>query len=522
MIRLKYLLSLCLLLCLAPGLSADTDTGSGLFGEASALLAKGNPLEAASRYRHMLESSPDREQRAKALLFLATLYSHDLNLPDNAVACLKEIETSYPDTSAATDARFALGVVTYRSGRFREAITYFERFIARHPDHMRSSSARTWLAEAEEIVGEGRLPEVPGKAMAQLPDRVRVLIRKGVTKVLLGKADEPIAILRDGATLFEGRGPVTVTAGKGGLCLNGGVAGNKPLTVAAGETLPRVDGRAYRGALTLWPEGKTIQVVNTLDVESYLYGVLPREMSPRWPEEALKAQAVASRTYTYHNLLGRMAHPRFDMESTTAFQVYGGADAETPSTTRPVDLTRGLYLAFQGLPIVACFHANSGGVTESADAVWGASLPYLQGVTDSFSQLAPETCWKAELEGDTMAKRLVEKGHRPGRILSLETANPTASGRNGRVIIATSRGPIELSGNAFRLTMGPSIIKSARFTTTQKGTRFFFEGCGYGHGVGMSQWGAQKMAASGFTYDTILHHYYKDVSLVAIDKEPRR
>ncbi len=518
MIRLKYLVTLCLLLCFAPGLSAQTESNSGLFEDASALLEEGNALDAAALYRRILEGSSDREQRARALLFLSTLYSRNLNLPDTAVACLEQIETTYPDTSVVSDARFALGVVTYRSGRFRQAVTHFERFIKLYPDHMRSSSARAWLREAEELAGEKPTGSPQNKAMDQLPDTVRVLIRNDAAKVLLGKAGEPIAVLRDGVPLFEGDGPVAVTLKNKELILNGVVAGSRPLTVRPQGTRPRVDGQAYRGKVTLWPDAKGVSVVNTLGIEPYLYGVLPKEMSPLWPEEALKAQAVASRTYTYNILLSQQDHPRFDLEASTAFQVYGGADAEAPETTRPVDLTRGSYLAFQGLPIIACFHANSGGMTESADAVWGAALPYLKGVKDSFSRLTPDACWKKEMRVDTMVKRLWNKGYRPGGIISMETAEPSPSGRIGRVILNTSRGRLELTGNEFRLAMGPTEIKSSRFSATRKGNRYLFEGCGYGHGVGMSQWGARKMATSGFTYDTILHHYYKNVSLVTIDK----
>ncbi|WP_300667153.1 SpoIID/LytB domain-containing protein [Desulfoluna sp.] len=522
MIRLKTLVTLCLFFCVPPAVFAETTPPATLFEDAAALLEQGQALEATAIYRRILDGSSNREQRARALLFLSTLYSRNLNLPDTAVACLEQIEATYPNTSVIIDARFALGTVTYRSGRFRQAVTHFKQFIERYPDHMRSSSARAWLREAETLAGTERPNLVQNKAMDQLPDTVRVLIRNKEEKVILGKAGEPMAVLQDGLPLFEGDGPVTLTRTGQDLAINGVKAGSQTLSVQTPGRLPRVDGHAYRGEVTLWPEEKGISVVNTLAIEPYLYGVLPKEMSPLWPEEALKAQAIASRTYTYHTLLNRKGHPRFDLEATTAFQVYGGADAETPETTRPVDLTRGRYLAFQGLPIIACFHANSGGMTESADAVWGAALPYLQGVKDSFSRLAPEACWKKELKKDTMVRRLWAKGYRPGGIISLTTADPSPSGRTGQVIISTSRGRLELTGNEFRQAMGPTVIKSAWFTATRQKKGYLFEGCGYGHGVGMSQWGARKMATSGFTCDTILHHYYKNVSLVSIDKEGRR
>lgn len=522
MSRLKTLATLCLLLCVTPALYAAPAARADLFAQGQTLLEQGDPLEAAALYRRILEGNTDRELRARALLFLAVVYNRSLNLPDTAMACLKQIETTYPDTAVCIDARFALGTVAYRSGLFSQAVTHFTRFIELYPEHMRSSSARAWLREAKAQTGQGREPRLQDKAMDRLPETVRVLIRNKADKVILGKAGEPLAILRGDEPLFDGEGPVTLTPGKDGLVINGVVAGHGPLSVSPRGHRPRVDGHTYRGEVTLWPDEGSISVTNTLPVEAYLYGVLPKEMSPLWPEEALKAQAIAARTYTYHTLLSRADHPRFDLEATTAFQAYGGADVETPETTRPVDQTRGRYLAFQGLPIIACFHANSGGMTESADAVWGAALPYLQGIKDSFSRLVPDACWKQELTAGTMVKRLWEKGYRPGGIISLEPTDPTPSGRNGRVIIHTSRGRLDLSGNEFRLAMGPKEIKSARFTVTRKGKKYLFEGCGYGHGVGMSQWGARKMAASGFTYDTILHHYYKNVALVTIDKEGGR
>ncbi len=519
MSRLRYLIILCLLICPISSLHAEPDAHSGLFDTAATRLEQGSPLEAAALYRRILEESTDPELRARALLFLSTLYSRDLHLPDTAMACLEQIETTYTDTSVITDARFARGVVPYRIGRFHLAATHFKRFITLYPNHMRSSSARAWLRKAEELAGSDRGDEMTVQAMDKLPDTIRVLIRNKVPQVVLGAPDDAMALIRQEKSLFDGTGTITVTARKGELFINEVAAGTQPLSLRTPGHRPRVDGIGYRGKITLWPKENGIYVVNTLGIEPYLYGVLPKEMSQLWPEEALKAQAIASRSYTYHTLLSRRGTPKFDLEATTAFQVYGGADAETPETTRAVDITRGAYLAFQGRPIIACFHANSGGITESADAVWGAALPYLQGVKDSFSRLTPEVCWTQSVKPDTLVKRLWEKGYKPGGVISISTTDPTPSGRIGRIIVNTTRGRIELTGNEFRLAMGPSVIKSTHFTVTKMGKAYLFEGCGYGHGVGMSQWGARKMASIGFTFDTILHHYYKNVSLLGIDKK---
>ncbi|MCG8470656.1 MAG: SpoIID/LytB domain-containing protein [Desulfobacterales bacterium] len=519
--RLALPLTLLILLSVSPTFGqAETHTGTTLFQQATALLAQNNPLEAASLYRQILEKSVDREERAKALLFSATLYNRYLQLPDTAASCLSQITTTYSDTLLADDAAFALGVLAYQRSHFQEAVSRFETYIARYPGSMRTSSARQWLREARKNLGQAMESPLPLDSVNALPQTVRVLVEKEVESIAVGTKGKTIQIHRnEDSPLYSDKAPAHVTARKKNLLINGVDSGKAPVEVSAPGKTIQINGNTYRGRITLWAQEGKLMAVNTLPIKSYLYGVLPKEMGNLWPPEALKAQAVASRSYTYHTLMNRKSTPGYDLEASTAFQVYAGQSAETPETSRAVDETKGLFLAFQGRPIIACFHANSGGYTEEAEAVWGTPLPYLKSVKDSFSRIAPEPCWEARYSADELMRSLWKKEYKSGAILAMDPIEPTPSGRVRALRLSTTRGRIEIPTNAFRLAVGPTRLKSARFTISREGKTWVFTGCGYGHGVGMSQWGARKMADSGFTFDTILYHYYKAVSLVSIDKD---
>ena len=519
--RLLLWLSLLLIPGLFPGTStAATPTGTALFQQAAEFLDQKSYLDAAATYRQVLESSVDKEERARALLFSATLYSRNLQLPDTAASCLRQIVTSYPNTMVAKDASFSLGVLAYRQGQYAEAIRRFETFIDTYPSGMRASSARQWLDGARTNLGMGLEAPPEAESMASLPQTVRILIQKRAKKLIAGKGGLSITVRRgEGPAILQEMKSVTFTARKEALVINGVSSGARPVTVSSGRETTLINGKPFRGEIRVWAEGGTLMVVNTLPIETYLRGVLPKEMGNLWPLEALKAQAVASRTYTYHALMNRSQDPGYDLEATTAFQVYGGAGVETLETDAAIVDTEGLYLSFQGRPIIACFHANSGGFTENAEAVWGTPLPYLKGVKDSFSRIAPEPCWKATIPADELVKKLWENGYSTGTIIAMTPSTLTDSGRVESLRLNTTRGRMEIPANAFRLAVGPTRIKSARFEVKPGKKSWVFSGCGYGHGVGMSQWGARKMADSGFTFDTILYHYYKTVTLTRIVHE---
>jgi len=159
-----------------------------------------------------------------------------------------------------------------------------------------------------------------------------------------------------------------------------------------------INGRGYRGTFELHNVMGKISIVNVINVEEYLYSVVPSEMPSSWEVEALKAQAIASRTYIYYYLLKQDTKSIFDADATTSFQVYKGITAEKKETTGAVDETRGVIMTYNYEPILAYFHSTSGGKTADDKYVWkGADLPYLQGVKCNYGKKSPHYEWELTL-----------------------------------------------------------------------------------------------------------------------------
>jgi stage II sporulation protein D len=172
-----------------------------------------------------------------------------------------------------------------------------------------------------------------------------------------------------------------------------------------------------------------------------------------------------------------------------------------------------MVLLYGGQLVLSYFHANSGGMTEDAERVWTAEVPYLKSVHDEYSVKAPHHSWSVLLKLDEITNTLNKKGISVESIRKLSPASVSPSGRVSKMRISHRRGDIILSGNDFRMKMGPVLIKSTLFTMSGEGGKIRFEGKGYGHGVGMSQWGEYVMAREGRTFEDILKHYYQGVEV---------
>jgi stage II sporulation protein D len=276
----------------------------------------------------------------------------------------------------------------------------------------------------------------------------------------------------------------------------------------------QVNGRWYRSRVSARAENGRVLVVNHVGLEQYLYGVLPRETYVSWPEAALQAQAVAARTYALYHMLVRLGYS-YDVLSTTASQVYGGLDGEHPATNRAVDATRDVVL-FNGRQLVlALYHANSGGVVEAVEDVWGARLPYLRRVVDTPSLQGRGALWTCSLSASEVVERLVNYGVACETIDSIQPVKRSGSGRVEQVALTGQGASLVISGNSLRLMLGPSVVKSTRFIVEKADKSFVFSGTGYGHGVGMSQWGAYAIAKNKDDYQSILAHYYPGAELAA-------
>ncbi len=272
----------------------------------------------------------------------------------------------------------------------------------------------------------------------------------------------------------------------------------------------RVNGRRYRDGIKVSLNNKgNLNVINELGVEGYLYGVMTREVSPEWSIEALKAQAVVSRTYVMKNL-GKHDKEGFDLSATITSQVYGGGEAEDPRTSRAVDLTRGEVLTYKGELIKSFFHSNCGGHTEDVTNAWEGEerFPYLKGRVCYFCKKTHQYYWEKTIKKRMLEQKLNENGYNVGEIKKIKILGRSSSGRVTYLKIFHQRGHLKIRASTFRMAMGPNLIKSTLLAMEHMGNRIKFYGRGWGHGVGMCQWGAKGMAERGANYRQILRYYY--------------
>ncbi len=388
---------------------------------------------------------------------------------------------------------------------------------------------------------------------------------------------------------------------------------------------------SYRGGVAFWRSTDSkFSVINCIDIDEYLYGVVPKEMSGDWHIEALKAQAVAARNFAYASKNKHSAYG-FDVCKTTDCQVYYGFNAEKPLSNKAVQETRGKLLYFEDELVHAYYHANSGGYTASMKNVWSSNLPYIVGVPDPYSLDAPRSTWKYTISKNELSNKLKKAGYNIGKVKYAKIDSTSSDGRvqsfsfvgtNGKVTFKkeklraflgysklksiffglddypdlsfNSQNISYIDKNEYKKSISSNInshmhnysplmvnvidstsyneidLKNANFITARGqisaseydaytfkdnngistiistpsinldnhnnviendnsnilsnindlnsnkpiaephlDNEIAFYGCGYGHGLGMSQWGAKKMAEMGIDYAQILAHYYK-------------
>lgn len=382
------------------------------------------------------------------------------------------------------------------------------------------------------------------KPVEEKTDMVRIGIQEGQGRVSL-TSPQGLGIYR-GDSLWKKSAanvPVTVTLSGSDLAVNGKAGKGNLLVRSLGKdgVVKVTGGYTYRGDLELMksPGRWGITVVNVLPVEQYLYGVVGKEMSPAWSEEALKAQAVAARTYAIAHK-HRFRQRGFDLTDDTSSQVYAGVGGESPSVIQAVNATKGEILTYQGKPIDAFFFSTGGGWTENSENVWGTYIPYLRGVSDTSDKM-PGYRWSVTTTPEKMAEKLTAAGKGVGKIKSItlsplakrpmKTADRGVSGRVQSMVVHGTKGDVTVKGLAFQSIFGlrstlfdfysgrgtapdPDTGKAARKLdfTVKAGQPLTIYGLGWGHGLGMSQYGAYQMAQEHAGerdyYRKILAHYY--------------
>lgn len=269
----------------------------------------------------------------------------------------------------------------------------------------------------------------------------------------------------------------------------------------------------YKGEVVILRDrNKKLLAINYLKLSDYLKGVLYNEVSHWWPMEALKAQAIAARTFAIYNCIQNQ-DKEYDVTSTVASQVYRGSNSERFRTNLAINSTVNKVLIYKGEIIPSFYHACSGGYTEDSQNVWGIDLPVLNGVVDNFSKNSPYFNWNIEISSFDITKKFQDSGYNIGKILNISIINRSSSGRIKNMYIIGAERDILITGEKFRKIMGYSVIKSTNFKIKEKGGNYIFKGHGWGHGVGMSQWGAYYMARQGYNYEQILKYYYPGVEI---------
>lgn len=315
---------------------------------------------------------------------------------------------------------------------------------------------------------------------------------------------------------------------------------------------------SYRGGFGAKRKNTTdITLINYLYMHEYLYGVVPREMSKDWPIEALKAQAIVARNFACANMTKFMDYG-FNLDNTVNSQVYGGYGYEGEISNQAVDETENLTLLHENSLVQAYYHSNSGGYTENSENVWSAALPYLKGRYDPFSLGAPNDEWTLEYDKSFIESKLNGLGYAIGSLKDFYISDYTDNNRVFEASFIGTNKTVQLSKQTIRAAFGYNTIKSTLLTVepdnalviTDGGSftksrpaglkllssngledvgsslvvydgnsksdvslqaqSYTIVGKGWGHGLGMSQWGAKAMADQGFTFEDILTYYYAD------------
>jgi stage II sporulation protein D len=396
---------------------------------------------------------------------------------------------------------------------------------------------------------------------------------------------------------------IKISASNAGMIVAGSKKMKLPVTIKS-QSMINWNGRPYRGHLRLVQDGRGFTVVNVIEVEDYLKGVLKMEVNPSWPMEVLKAQAVIARTYALRNR-NKHGSAGYDICATSHCQVYRGVNAEDPVLNRAVDSTRGMVLKYQGELAATFYHSDSGGHTADVSTVWSSAIPYLMGKPEPIAYESPYSNWQVKIPLLEIQRVLSAKGVNVGNLSSIEIASADGAGRAEMIMVSGSSGRVTLKSSQFRTFMGPDRIKSTFFrigeagpnlttpaiqnpgpsSVAQKpenvplspqdeqllisltkngvfnseelmdmlikpekrgyylrialerqsgcsgeaslpksqqapsksaGNTVVFTGRGWGHGVGLSQYGAKSLSEAGWDHPRILQHYFPGTRLEKI------
>jgi len=353
-------------------------------------------------------------------------------------------------------------------------------------------------------------------ARAEAKGCIRVLVLRDVAQFEVSGQDLVLQDLKTGRAFFKNTkfSSLTLERKAGRLLqVQGHPISAQGFLVTSSGGLLAINGRRYRDQLKIFPgPNRDLWVINKLPLEQYLVGLIHCEVPPQWSGEVLKAQAVVARTYATHRKSMRLDE-LYDVDSRVIDQVYEGVDKEDIRSQQAVKETEGELLLYQGLPIFAVYHACCGGKTESSEHLWSGNFPYLRSIACNFCLDSPHFLWNYPIDSDTLRRVLESGGFSGSRVLGIGVAQRSQSGRVLQVSIQSEKGRLKISGKEFRRLLGYDLLRSTNFVVKESNGIYHFSGLGWGHGVGLCQWGAKGMAEGGADYRSILKYYYQKVEI---------
>lgn len=341
-------------------------------------------------------------------------------------------------------------------------------------------------------------------------ETIRVAVFKGAAATIGGDGVSISGTIGHESVNILSNSELEVKAGSKGILVNG--TEYSSLILDSKGSAISINGKRYRGRVEVVRNKQALLIIDELNLEDYLVGLINQEISSRWPLESVKAQAVVARTYAlYQKKMKKDA--RYDLESTVTSQVYSGIDSEDEMALRAVKETEGEVALYGGEVIQAMYHSSCGGETEASEDMWGRRIPYLKRIKDPYCTEAPNYFWQYKIGLREIGDRLKRLNSQIGEIKSVYVQKRSRSGRVISVAIKHSGGTSEMSGKDFREALGFENLRSTNFTVKPNGESLHFAGSGGGHGVGMCQWGAKGMAEDGKSYKEILKLYYPGITI---------
>ena len=354
------------------------------------------------------------------------------------------------------------------------------------------------------------------------PEWIRVAVVRSDPEVSL-QIHGPFTVVgrQSGQPIQEGTrlAAVSVRAVPAGIAFGADILPVSGIRVASGgEAAISLNGRRLRGTLEIVKQkDQTLLVINHIALEDYLQGVLSKEAPDYWPPEALKTVAIAARTYAIYQRYTKES-VEYDVTGDVLSQDYGGKSEEKAATTRAVKASAGIVLLSRGRLFPTFYHSTCGGVTEHARAMGDFDLePLRGGIVCNFCSASPFYRWRRRFTKADISWALSKSPRGSiGPVSALQVTRRSQTGRAQEITIVGAKQTVRLTGFEFRSLFGFDRLRSPSFSVTPAGDSFLLDGRGWGHGVGMCQWGAAELARRGVSAAEILSYYYPGTELATV------